>query len=75
MNQLFKNGEATTVFFDKNATSLDIQVWITTQLEFLGLNEAHSCSVSEGFNDKHFIIRGDEDSIVLSLQLVTPIKL
>ena len=76
MKQLFIDGNATTLFFSKNASFNDVFEWIQEQVMFsksniFGLNEQNSCSVS---NDTDCIsISGDEDLKTVTIEEITPL--
>ncbi len=76
MKQLFINGNATTLFFSKNASFDDIFEWIQEQVMFsdsniFNLNEQHSCSVNNSIDG--ICINGDEDLKQVTIEEITPI--
>jgi hypothetical protein len=78
MKQLFINGEATTLFFDESSSFEFILGWVKKRVGSLGenifnLSEQHSCSAS-GDEDGEILIRGDEDSLTITIETITPIK-
>jgi hypothetical protein len=76
MKQLFINGNATTLFFNKEASFDDIFEWVQEQVMFdsdniFNLKEKYSCSVSNSIDG--MCISGDEDFIKVTIEDVTPI--
>jgi len=77
MKQLFKNGNSTTLFFSEKSTFDDVFEWVQEQVMFsddnlFNLSEQHSCFV-ENCGDGDIWVSGDEDSITLTIEKLTPI--
>ena len=77
MKQLFKNGNSTTLFFSETSTFDDVFEWVQEQVMFsddnlFNLSEQHSCSVNNS-GDGDIWVSGDEDSITLTIEKLTPI--
>jgi len=77
MKQLFKNGNSTTLFFSEKSTFDDVFEWVQEQVMFsddnlFNLSEQHSCFV-ENSGDGDIWVCGDEDSITLTIEKLTPI--
>lgn len=80
MRQLFRNGQATTLFFNDFTSMEGIVNWVKANVRdnsnLFNLNEAHSCSVCEGSGEvKSIIISGDEDEVELILETIIPVAL
>lgn len=77
MKQLFKQNQATTLFFNDEATAEDITDWLSIQHHtgnnILSLNEPHSANFSD--QGGYILILGDEDYLQLQLEYITPINL
>lgn len=78
MKQLFVNGNATTLFFNKESSFNDIFEWVQEQVMFnpqniFLLNEQHSCSVSNSIIENGMCISGDEDLKQITIEDVKPI--
>ena len=78
MKQLFVNGNATTLFISSHETVESIKNWVMEMViiddtNMFNLNEQHSCSVEMDGND--IFIGGDEDSKLITIEEITPIKL
>ena len=78
MKQLFIREKATTLFFKDSTPLEDILDWVENKVRFdesniFDLNERHSCDTKRNGNE--IFIFGDEDSIVLTLETVIPVKL
>tara|TARA_R110000851_G_C12726228_1_gene529109 strand:- start:203 stop:439 length:237 start_codon:yes stop_codon:yes gene_type:complete len=77
MKQLFISGNASTLFFSESSSFDDIFEWVQERVMFdksniFNLNEPHSCSVNNGL-DGSIWISGDEDSITINIESITPI--
>mgnify|MGYP003652372094 CR=1 FL=1 len=78
MKQLFIREKATTLFFKDLTPFNDILKWVENEVMFnesniFNLNERHSCDTTRNANE--IFICGDEDSIVITLETVIPVKL
>ena len=76
MKQLFVNGNATTLFFSKEASFDDIFEWVQEQVMFdshniFCLNEQYSCSVNNSIEG--ICISGDEDLKQITIEDIAPI--
>ena len=77
MQQIFINGNPSSLFFSDSATFDDIFEWVQEQVMFnrsntFNLREQHSCSVSNSLNGS-MIISGDEDRIEIRIMSIIPI--
>jgi hypothetical protein len=75
MKQLFINGNSTTIFFSEKASFDDMFEWVMEEVMFseaniFNLNEQHSCSVSNHFEDMSMSISGDEDSKIVTIESI-----
>ena len=76
MKQLFVNGNATTLFFSKEASFDDIFEWVQEQVMFdshntFCLNEQYSCCVNNSIEG--ICISGDEDLKQITIEDIAPI--
>ena len=77
MKQLFIDGNATTLFFNKETGFDDIFEWIWQDVllnssNTFNLNEQHSCSVVKRLDG--IWIKGDEDLKEITIEEITPIS-
>ena len=73
MRQLFLDEEPLQVFFSESTSFTDIHTWTIEQVIFnkdniFSLNEQHSCYIKPNERDLKFIISGDEDLKILTLE-------
>jgi len=73
MRQLFINGNPSQHFFREEITLEQLAKMLNTPLDgmdFLELNEAFSCTADFEFD--MIVIRGDEDLMELTLEIIKP---
>ena len=77
MKQLFKSGNATTLFFEDETSLEDIRDWLSINIhtgnDMFNLNEAHTAKVEIYGAD--ILISGDEDLVEITLETITPVKI
>ena len=77
MKQLFRSGNATTLFFKDETTLEDIRDWLSVNIhtgnDMFGLNEPHTATVKIYVDD--ILISGDEDFVEITFETITPIDI